>query len=79
MHALGGGQVERTLSAVGRYRTGLPGPESHEPGGEDLSDLIKPLGGGHAVRVKRIHLSVGLMRSKMLTERELERRFGRRE
>jgi hypothetical protein len=55
MHASVGGQVETTLSTVRRYRTGLPGAETHERGGQDLGDFIEPLGGRHAVGVKRVH------------------------
>lgn len=55
MHALRGGQVERTLSAVRRYRTGLPGAETHERRGQNVGDFVEPFGGRHAVGVKRVH------------------------
>ena len=39
MTALGAETVERTFSAVGRYLTGLPDPETHEAGRQDLGDF----------------------------------------
>ena len=44
MTALGAGTVERTFSAVGRYSAGLPGPKTHEAGGQDLGDFGEALG-----------------------------------
>ncbi len=44
MTALGAGTVERTFSAVGRYLTGLPGPETHEAGRQDFGDFGQALG-----------------------------------
>ena len=49
MTALGGDTVERTFSAVGRYSAGLPGPKTHEAGGQDLGDFSDPF-----VRLKDI-------------------------
>jgi hypothetical protein len=43
MNALVPREVDRTFSAVGRYLTGLPGKEPHEPGRQDFPNLGKAL------------------------------------
>jgi hypothetical protein len=35
--------------------TGLPGAQTHERFRENFGDFIEPLGGRHAVGVKRVH------------------------
>ncbi len=54
MTALVGGTVERTFSGVGRKRCGLPSPQPHEAGGQDLGDLVEPLVGGKAFWINGI-------------------------
>ncbi len=45
MTALVVGTVERTFSTVGRYLTGLPGPQTHEAGRQDIGDFGQMCGG----------------------------------
>jgi len=53
MTALGADTVERTFSAVGRYLTGLPGPQTHEAGRQNLGDLVEAPSRGLAIRCYR--------------------------
>ena len=41
MTALVGGTVERTLSNVGRYFTGLPCVKTHEARSQDLGNFVE--------------------------------------
>jgi hypothetical protein len=47
MTALVPRQVDRTFSEVGRFSTGLPGPETHEARRQDFANLreafVRPL------------------------------------
>jgi hypothetical protein len=55
MTALVGREVERTFSGVARYLTGLASTETHEASGQNVGDLVEPLGGGHMAGVERVH------------------------
>jgi hypothetical protein len=52
MTAPGGGEVEGDVSGVAGLLTLRSQPQ--KAGGEDLADLIEPLGGGHQVGVEGV-------------------------
>jgi hypothetical protein len=52
MNPLGGGEVQRSFSAVATLPSLRAKPQ--KAGGEDLADLGEPLGGGHQVGVQGV-------------------------
>ena len=54
MTALVGADSKANVSAVARAVCRLPSFQPENAGGEDRSDLIEPLGGGHAVGIEGV-------------------------
>ena len=54
MTARAGGDSKANVSAVAGRTCRLPGFEPENAGGEDRSDLIEPLGGGHEVGIEGV-------------------------
>lgn len=54
MTALPCEEVQGKVSAVASRTRRLPGLEPQDSGGEDRSDLIEPLGGGHQVGIEGV-------------------------
>lgn len=66
MTALRGREVDRTLSAAGRYRTGLRRSHPAQAGGKDAGQFVEAFGRCHVVGIKRTQHIRGSAKSVVL-------------
>jgi len=54
MTALGGSEVEATVSAVSGYTAGLPRLQAADSRSQDRGDLVETFGGGHMIGMEGV-------------------------